>query len=132
MLQCSFKISLNGHEGQIDFCLPFLALDPLKSVLFEPTRSLQAEIDSHWTGRLESEVQSAQVELIAVLAREEMKISNILALNVGDIIPVEIQEPITAYVDGLPMVLGQYGVRNGRYAIKVRHVKHPADLLDKT
>ena len=131
MLQCSFTIGLNGHQGQLDFCVPFWLLDGLKSVLLEPTRNLQTEIDTHWTERLESEVQSAEVELVAVLAREEMRIADVLALNVGDIVPIEVLEPITAYVDGLPMVLGQYGVRNGRYAIKVHHVKHPSELLDK-
>ena len=131
MLQCSFTIGLNGHQGQLDFFMPFRLLDGLKSVLLEPTRNLQTEIDTHWTERLESEVQGAEIELVAVLAREEMRIADVLALNVGDIVPIEVLEPITAYVNGLPMVLGQYGVRNGRYAIKVHHVKHPSELLDQ-
>jgi flagellar motor switch protein FliM len=129
VLHNSFVITINGHQAQLDFCVPYWALDSLKSVLFEPTRNLQVEIDSHWTGRLENEVQSAEVDLVAVLAKEEMRIADVLALNVGDIVPIEVLEPITAYVDGLPMVLGQYGVRNGRYAIKVQHVKNPADLV---
>ncbi|MEY3201608.1 MAG: hypothetical protein RIR70_1158 [Pseudomonadota bacterium] len=131
VLQCAFKVTLNGHEAHLDFCVPYWLLDSIKPLLCEPTRKLQAEIDTHWTERLEAEVQSAEVELVAVLAREEMRIADVLALNVGDIVPIEVMEPITAYVDGMPMVLGQYGVRNGRYAIKVSHVKHPSQLLDK-
>ena len=132
VLQCAFKVVVNGHEAQLDFCVPYWLLETVKPVLTEPTRNLQAEIDEHWVKRLESEVQSAEVELVAVLAREEMRIADVLALNVGDIVPIEVREPITAYVDGLPILMGQYGVRNGRYAIKVSHVKHPAHLLDQT
>lgn len=130
VFQVSFKIALNGHEGQLDFIVPFWLMESLKATLFEPAHSLQKEIDAHWTERLQNQVQAAEVELVVVLAQEEMKIADVLALNVGDIVPIEVLEPITAYVDGLPMVLGQYGVRNGRYAIKVQHVKHPSDMLD--
>jgi flagellar motor switch protein FliM len=131
VLQCAFEVQLNGQQGRLLFCLPFWLLDSLRAQLFEPTRNLQVEMDSHWANRLEAEVQSAKVELVAVLARQQMRIADVLSLNVGDIVPIEVEDTVTAYVDGLPMVTGQYGVRNGHYAIKVAQVNHPADLIEK-
>ena len=32
-------------------------------------------------------------------------------MSVGEIIPIEINDPITVYVDGLPMIRGKYGVK---------------------
>jgi hypothetical protein len=34
-------------------------------------------------------------------------------------------------VDGLPMIKGDYGVRNGRYAVKVTEIEHPVTFGQK-
>jgi flagellar motor switch protein FliM len=36
---------------------------------------------------------------------------------------------VTVYVDGLPVIRGKYGVKNGRYAVKVNSIQHPAEYL---
>jgi len=33
------------------------------------------------------------------------------------------------YVDGLPVIRGQYGVKNGRYSVKIQTIQHPAEFL---
>jgi flagellar motor switch protein FliM len=38
-------------------------------------------------------------------------------------------DPITVYVDGLPVIRGQYGVKNGRYSVKIQTIQHPAEFL---
>jgi flagellar motor switch protein FliM len=32
-------------------------------------------------------------------------------------------------VDGLPVIKGQYGVKEGRYSVKVSTIQHPAEFL---
>jgi len=51
-----------------------------------------------------------------------MVLGDILSLNVGEIIPIEVQDPITAYVNRVPMIRGKYGVKNGRYALRVEEI----------
>ena len=51
------------------------------------------------------------------------------SLSVGDIIPIEINDPVTVYVDGLPVIKGQYGTKDGRYSVKVGTIQHPAEFL---
>jgi flagellar motor switch protein FliM len=69
------------------------------------------------------------VTAVAVLARKQMLLREITSLSVGDIIPIEINDPVTVYVDGLPVIKGQYGVKEGRYSVKVSTIQHPAEFL---
>jgi flagellar motor switch protein FliM len=58
-----------------------------------------------------------------------MLLREITSLSVGDIIPIEINDPVTVYVDGLPVIKGQYGTKDGRYSVKVSTIQHPAEFL---
>jgi len=69
------------------------------------------------------------VTAVAVLARKQMLLREITSLSVGDIIPIEINDPVTVYVDGLPVIKGQYGIKDGRYSVKVSTIQHPAEFL---
>ena len=87
------------------------------------------EPDQHWTDLLNDQVHEAPVTAVAVLARKQMLLREITSLSVGDIIPIEINDPVTVYVDGLPVIKGQYGTKDGRYSVKVSTIQHPAEFL---
>jgi flagellar motor switch protein FliM len=87
------------------------------------------EPDQHWTDLLSDQVHEAPVTAVAVLARKQMLLREITSLSVGDIIPIEINDPVTVYVDGLPVIKGQYGTKDGRYSVKVGTIQHPAEFL---
>jgi len=127
-MHAKFTIDINGREGDVDLCIPFWVLEPLKGVLYE-NMQLVAEPDEVWVGKLNNEVQSAPVTAVAVLARKEMHLGDVLSMAVGEIVPIEIVDPVTVYVDGLPVIRGKYGVKNGRYAVKVNSIQHPAEYL---
>lgn len=128
VMHAKFTIDINGREGDVDLCIPFWVLEPLKGVLYE-NMQLVSEPDAVWVNKLHNEVQSAQVQAVAVLARKEMLLGDVLSMAVGEIVPIEIVDPVTVYVDGLPVIRGKYGVKNGRYAVKVESIKHPVEYL---
>jgi len=129
VLHCKFTIDINGRAGDVDFCVPFWVFEPLKATLFAQSVGFQMETDTKWTGALESEMQTAEVEMAAILAEKKMVLGDILSLNVGEIIPIEVQDPITAYVNRVPMIRGKYGVKNGRYALRVEEIRNPTDFV---
>ena len=88
-----------------------------------------SEPDEHWANLLSDQVHEAPVTAVAVLARKQMLLGEVASLSVGEIIPIEIMDPITVYVDGLPVIRGQYGVKNGRYSVKIQTIQHPAEFL---
>ncbi len=129
VMHAKFTIDINGREGDVDLCIPFWVLEPLKTLLYENMQSFNSEPDEAWVEKLHSEVQSAHVQAVAVLARKEMALGDVLSMSVGEIIPIEISDPITVYVDGLPMIRGKYGVKNGRYSVKIDSIKHPVEYM---
>ena len=93
------------------------------------TLQLVTQPDKVWVDKLHNEVQSTPVTAVAVLARKEMLLGDVLSMAVGEIIPIEIVDPVTVYVDGLPVIRGKYGVKNGRYAVKVNSIQRPEEYL---
>ncbi|MBU3724005.1 MAG: flagellar motor switch protein FliM [Burkholderiaceae bacterium] len=128
VMHAKFTIDINGREGDVDLCIPFWVLEPLKGVLYE-NMQLVSEPDKIWVDKLQNEVQSTPVTAVAVLARKEMLLGDVLSMAVGEIIPIEIVDPVTVYVDGLPVIRGKYGVKNGRYAVKVQSIQRPEEYL---
>ena len=71
---------------------------------------------------VDSAVQTAEVELIADLATAKVQVSDILNMKVGDVIPLELDDSVTAKVDGVPVMECNYGTFNGQYALRVNRM----------
>ena len=80
------------------------------------------EVDERWTRLLTKQIQVAEVNLVATLGEAPVTLGQILNMQVGDIISLEIPEAIVAEVDGLPVLECKYGVLNGQYALKVNKI----------
>jgi flagellar motor switch protein FliM len=70
-------------------------------------------------------VQLAEVELVAQLAQSSITVRDLLAMQVGDVLPIDIPPKIHAEVDGVSVLECQYGVVNGQYALRVDRMIAP-------
>lgn len=129
VLHSKFKVNVNGHEGHLDFCVPYWVLEPFKEKIWSNEVKVKRETDLYWATSLETQVQEASISMVAVLASKQMTIREILGMSIGEIIPIDIDDPVTMYVDGLPMIQGKYGVKNNKYSVKVESIQHPAEYL---
>ena len=77
------------------------------------------EVDKRWVRLLSKQIQIAEVELIANLGHTKVTFDQILGMQVGDVIPLNIPETITAEVDSVPVMECRYGIINGQYALRV-------------
>jgi flagellar motor switch protein FliM len=68
---------------------------------------------------LSKQVQCADIELVATLGRANITLEKVLKMRNGDIIPLEVEENITASVDGVPFMECKYGVFNNQYALRI-------------
>jgi flagellar motor switch protein FliM len=64
-------------------------------------------------------LQSAEVELVAILGRTQVTLGQILGMKVGDVIALDIGQTIVAEVDHVPVMECRYGLKRGQYALKV-------------
>ena len=79
-------------------------------------------MDKRWVSRLSKQVQSAEVTMLVDLTHVQVRLDQILSMQVGDVIPLDIPEFVTASVDGVPVMECRYGISNGRYALRMEKI----------
>ncbi|RCS58323.1 flagellar motor switch protein FliM [Parvibium lacunae] len=119
VLATSFSIELGAAGGQLHICIPYASVEPIRDILYSSMQGDHIEPDKRWMRMLSKQVQFADVELVAKLATAKLTVHDILNMQVGDVISLNVQPTINAEVDGVPLFECKYGVMNGQYAIKV-------------
>jgi flagellar motor switch protein FliM len=94
-------------------------IEPLRELLAAGIQSDRSEFDDRWPQSLRHEVMAAKVEMIATLAEAEVTLGDVMRLQAGDIIPIEMPRAVTATVEGVPVIRGSYGASHGNVALKV-------------
>jgi flagellar motor switch protein FliM len=115
----TFNIELGSNGGAFHICMPYSMLEPIKDMLYSSIQGEHLAIDKRWLQMLSKQIQCADIELIALLGTARVTLERVMKLRNGDVIPLEVAENITAYVDGVPMVECKYGVFNNQYALKI-------------
>ncbi|AOY01714.1 flagellar motor switch protein FliM [Jeongeupia sp. USM3] len=118
----TFRIELGASGGDFHVCLPYSMIEPIRDMLYSTMQADRIESDNRWLKLLQSQVQNAEVDLIATLGNADITLGDILNLKAGDVISLEIPQAIVAEVDGVPVLECKYGILNGQYALKVNRV----------
>ncbi len=117
----SFNIELGASGGNLNICLPYSMIEPVRDLLTQPLQEISTGgIDQRWTQQLTRQIRSADIELNAEFARLHTTVSGLLALRVGDVMPIDIPPTIVAHACGVPVMECEYGTFHGRYALRVR------------
>lgn len=115
----TYNIEFGPTSGEFHICMPYAMIEPVRDLLYSSMQGDHLEVDKRWLRLLAQQVQTAEVELIAVLGRSAVTFNQILKMKAGDVIALDIPESITAAVDGVPVMECHYGLFNGQYALKV-------------
>jgi flagellar motor switch protein FliM len=119
----SFNIELGASGGNLNICLPYSMIEPVRDLLTRPLQEASVgSIDQRWMQQLSRQVRSADVELVAEFAEIQTDIAGLMNLQVNDILPVDISPTIKAHVGGVPVLECTYGTFNGRYALRVQKI----------
>jgi len=115
----TFEVNFGAVMGEMHICTPYSILEPIRDLLSSSVQGEALEVDKRWVGRLSKQVQSAEVMLLVNLAHVQVTLDQILKMKVGDVIPLDIPQFVTASVDGVPVMECRYGVSNGQYALRM-------------
>ena len=115
----TYNIEFGPTSGEFHICMPYAMIEPVRDLLYSSMQGDHLEVDKRWLRLLAQQVQTAEVELTAVLGRSAVTFNQILKMKAGDVIALDIPESITATVDGVPVMDCHYGLFNGQYALKV-------------
>ena len=87
--------------------------------MYSSTQGDSKEVDRRWVKVLTREIQSAEVTLVAELARTDASVEQLLAMKPGDFIELVREPRIRASIGGVPVFECQYGTHNNKYAIRI-------------
>ncbi|MEO8039832.1 MAG: flagellar motor switch protein FliM [Betaproteobacteria bacterium] len=118
----SFNIDLGSGSGELHICMPYAMLEPIRDLIYSSFQADRTESDSRWVKMLTEQIQAAEVDVVATLARTQVTLRQVVDLQVGDVISVDLPETLTAEVDGVPLIECTYGVVRGQYALKVKRM----------
>lgn len=97
----------------------------LRELLANPPLENSRQEDQSWRDTLAKQVQHSELELVASFVDIPLRLSKILKLQPGDVLPIDKPDKIIAHVDGVPVMTSQYGTLNGQYALRVEHLINP-------
>ncbi len=118
----TFEVEFTGVGGSIHICMPYAMLEPIRELLYSTMQGDHVIADRRWLHLLSRQIQSANVELTAVLGHAGITLDHVLKLRNGDIIPLTVPENVSVMVDGVPVMDCKYGVSNAHYALKVERM----------
>ena len=119
VVACSCMLEFGDHTGTVHICLPYSTLEPIRDVLYSTVQVDTHGPDRRWVDLLKTQIQLADVELVAELARSPSTVEQLMAMKAGDFIELDLQKTIEANVNGVPLLRCHYGLSNGRYALRI-------------
>jgi flagellar motor switch protein FliM len=122
VIATTFEINFGSVGGEMHICIPYSILEPIRDLLSTTMQGESLEVDKRWVGRLSKQVQAAEVTMLVNLAHIQVTLDQILNMQVGDVIPLDMPELVTASVDGVPVMDCRYGISNGRYALRMERM----------
>ena len=118
----TFDIEFGGVGGAFHVLIPYSMIEPIREQLYSTTQGDHTVVDKRWQHTLSKQMQSAEIELTAVLGHAQIIFEQVLEMRSGDFIPLEIADCIMALVDEVPVMQCKYGVFNNQYALKVEKI----------
>ena len=112
-------VSLNGQAGAVSLVVPLACLEPLREKLVEGPRNAGGEALESWREALAEHLAHTEVELATVLLETRLSVRELLQLQSGDILPVDMPSTATLYAGTLPLLRGRFGVSHGSNAVIV-------------
>ena len=97
-------------------------IQPIRELLFSAMQGDHLSVDNNWNNLMTRQIKSAEVELIAILGEANLRVEDVMKIRNGDIIPININDTITATINNVPVMECKYGVFNDRYSIRVDQI----------
>lgn len=115
----TFHVELEGGGGDLHVTMPYAMVEPIREQLDTGLQSDRSEVDERWTHSLQEEMKMAEVELSSTMVETELSLRDVLDMEPGDIVPVDLRSLVTVCVEDIPAFRGEFGVSRGQAAIKI-------------
>ncbi|MDQ3201167.1 MAG: flagellar motor switch protein FliM [Pseudomonadota bacterium] len=115
----TFHIELDGGGGDLHVTMPYSMIEPVREMLDAGFQSDLDDQDERWVNALRQDVLDVDVPIGATVARRQLRLRDILHMQPGDIIPVEMPEEMIMRANGVPAFKVKMGSHKGHLALQV-------------
>ncbi|WP_191488656.1 flagellar motor switch protein FliM [Pseudomonas sp. FEN] len=115
----TFHIELDGGGGDLHVTMPYSMIEPVREMLDAGFQSDLDDQDERWVKALREDVLDVAVPLSATVARRQLRLRDILHMQPGDVIPVELPEDMVMRANGVPSFKVKLGSHKGNLALQV-------------
>ena len=115
----TFHIELDGGGGDLHMTLPYSMIEPIREMLDAGFQSDVDDQDERWVKALREDVLDVKVPLDTTVVRRQLKLRDILHMQPGDIIPVEMPEQMVVRANGVPTFKVKLGSHKGNLALQI-------------
>ena len=115
----TFHIELDGGGGDLHVTMPYSMIEPVREMLDAGFQSDLDDQDERWSKALREDVLDVSVPLSATVARRQLRLRDILHMQPGDVIPVELQDELVMRANGVPAFKVKLGSHKGNLALQV-------------
>ena len=128
----SFHIELDGGGGDFHVALPYSMLEPIRELLDAGVQSDKEDTDMRWSKALRDEIMDVPLGISTKFIEVSLSLSQIMELEAGDIIPIDMPEHVTVLVENLPSFRAKLGRSRENLALKIESkIKRPESVKNE-
>jgi flagellar motor switch protein FliM len=122
------RIDMEDRGGRIELLLPYATLEPIRKMLLQQFMGEKFGRDNIWEGHLATELWTTQMEVRAVLDEQQVQLSKVLELKVGDTLTLNATPDslVELRAGTIPLTRGRMGRRNHHIAVRCEAPLTPA------
>jgi flagellar motor switch protein FliM len=119
----TFHIELDGGGGDIHITQPYSMIEPIRELLDAGMQSDVDETDERWGNALREQIKDATVDFTCDLFERSITLRDVVDLEAGDVIPIDMPETVVLKANGIPMFNTRIGMSNGNLALRIESVR---------
>ena len=115
------RIDMEDRGGNIELLLPYATIEPIRDVLLQMFMGEKFGRDPIWEGHLATEIGQAAIAVEAVLYESEMPLKQLMSLDVGDTLTLELKPDalVTVRCGDVALTEGRMGRVGDKVAVRV-------------
>jgi flagellar motor switch protein FliM len=115
------RIDMEDRGGRIELLLPYATLEPIRKMLLQQFMGEKFGRDNIWEGHLATELWTTETEVRAVLDEQQVPLSKVLDLKVGDTLMLNAtpDSDISVRCGSIPVTTGKMGRKGQHIAVRI-------------
>src|SRR3954463_12040151 len=115
------RIDMEDRGGNVELLLPYATIEPIRAVLLQMFMGEKFGRDPIWEGHLATEIGQAEIAVDAVLYEAKLPLKQLMKLEVGDTLALEIRPDalVTVRCGDVTLTEGRMGRVGDRVSVRV-------------